>query len=107
MVEVTEQVLQDILNRLIGALNPQEIYFFGSHASGTPHPHSDVDLLVVVPDDAGDRHELAGQGWIALRGIGVPVDIVVFHRREMNKWSPVRFSLPHTATETGKLLYAA
>jgi predicted nucleotidyltransferase len=36
---------------------PQRIILFGSHAYGTPHADSDVDLLVVMP--VRDRHRQA------------------------------------------------
>jgi len=107
MKEIPLGMLDEIVGRLVETLHPLEIYLFGSHAHGTPHRHSDLDFLVVVPDDAGDRHELAGQGYIAMAGLSVPIDIVVFHRREIERWRSVQFSLPHTALETGKLLYAA
>ena len=92
---------------LVEALRPEEIYLFGSHAAGRPHRHSDLDLLVVVPDDAGDRHTLAMRGDAALWGLLVPVDVVVFHRQEMQKWKGVRHSLPATAVRHGRLVYAA
>lgn len=95
------------MRRLVDALHPQAIYLFGSHAYGTPDRNSDVDLLVVVEDDAGDRMELEIQGLRALRQMPVPKDVLVFPRSEMDKWSPVRSTLPHTATQKGKLLYAA
>ena len=31
---------------------PQRIILFGSHAEGTQGPHSDVDLLVILPHNA-------------------------------------------------------
>jgi len=107
MKELPDEVFDRIIARLVEALRPDRIYLFGSHAYGTPHRHSDVDFLVVVPDDAGDRWELAGRGWIALRGLAVPVEIVVFHRHEMDKWTPVKGSLPHAVAQKGKLVYAA
>ena len=107
MKDLPENVLENIVQRLVEALHPECIYLFGSHASGQTHQDSDVDLLLVVPDDAGDRWELANRGWAALRGLAVPVEIVVFHRGEMNKWATVRCSLPHAATQKGKLVYAA
>jgi uncharacterized protein len=107
MKELAPGLLEEIVRRLVATLQPQEIYLFGSHAEGMPHRHSDVDILVVVPDNAGDRHKLATQGDAALWGLLVPVDIVVFHRAEMEKWRSVRHSLPGTALRHGKLLYAA
>lgn len=100
-------MLDEIIKRLVEALDPLEIYLFGSHARGAAHCHSDLDILVVVPDGAGGRHELATRGDAALWGLLVPVDIVVFHRSEMDKWVPVRLSLPGTVARRGKRLYVA
>jgi len=107
MKEIPPALLDEIIGRLVQSLQPQEIYLFGSHAKGTPHQHSDVDLLVVVADNAGDRHALATRGDAALWGLLVPVDIIVFHRHEMERWRSVRHSLPGTAVRHGKLVYAA
>jgi len=107
MKEIPPGTLDEIVNRLVETLHPLEIYLFGSHARGTPHRHSDLDFLVVVPDDAGHRHDLAGRGYIALYGLSVQVDLVVQYRREMDRWAPVKFSLPYEATKKGKLVYAA
>jgi uncharacterized protein len=107
MKVLPEGLLDEIVRRLTEALHPERIYLFGSHAYGTPDKDSDVDLLVVMPDDAGDRWELMSQGYMALRGLAVPVEIVVFRQAEMEKWIPVRSTLPHAAVEKGRLLYAA
>jgi predicted nucleotidyltransferase len=107
MKDIPPELLSDIVRRLVETLQPLEIYLFGSHASGKPHRHSDVDLLVVVSDDAGDRHALATRGDAALWGLLVPIDIVVFHRREMEEWKPVRHSLPGTVARHGRRLYAS
>jgi len=107
MEAIPEAVLEEIVARLAEALHPERIYLFGSYAYGTPHADSDLDFLVVVPDDAGDRWELAVQGRAALRGMRIPIDVVVFPRSEMEKWRSVRSSLPHAVTRKGKLVYAA
>jgi predicted nucleotidyltransferase len=107
MKEIPPGMLEEIVKRLVDVLHPLEIYLFGSHARGTPHRHSDLDVLVVVPDGAGDRHELASRGDAALWGLPVPVDIIVFQRSEMERWAPVRHSLPGTVSRQGKRLYVA
>ncbi len=107
MQEVSSRILDEVVQRLVEALHPLEIYLFGSYAYGMPHRHSDLDFLVVVPDDAGNRHELTGRGYIALYGLPVPVDLVVQYRRDMDRWAPVKFSLPYEVTQKGKLVYAA
>jgi predicted nucleotidyltransferase len=46
----------DILTRIIIETVPAEqIYLFGSYAYGTPHKDSDLDLYVVLKDDAPMR----------------------------------------------------
>ncbi len=85
----------------------QEIYLFGSQAGSRTHQRSNVDILLVVDDDAGDLDDLTVQGRQALWGIGVPVDLLVFCRRDMKKWVPVKYSIQNEATRKGRLIYAA
>ena len=41
--------LLEEMTRLVDEFQPEQIILFGSHAYGTPHPDSDVDILVVMP----------------------------------------------------------
>ena len=107
MKELPPGLLDEIVQRLVQTLQPLEIYLFGSHAHGTPHAHSDLDFLVVVPDDAGDTHDLVTRAYSAVSRLSVPKDIVVFHRSEMDKWSPVKYSLAYEAVQKGRRLYVA
>ena len=100
-------LLEDILDRLVSKLNPDQVYLFGSRARGDAKPDSDFDLLIVVtestlPGYARDRLALR-----ALRGIRVPVDTVVLTREEFDSKREIVSSLPATVEREGKLLYAA
>ena len=65
-----------VVRRVVEVVSPLRVVLFGSRASGTAGPDSDVDLLIVVPD--GNRpltvmHRLHEQiGWP-----GVEVDYIV------------------------------
>jgi predicted nucleotidyltransferase len=107
MDKMPEGLLEQMVNRLVEALHPEEIYLFGSHAYGSPHRHSDLDFLIVVADDAGDPDDIALAGRRALLEYPVAVDILVYHRNQMTKWAPVRCSLPYTVVKKGRKLYAA
>ncbi len=107
MRELSRSVLDEIVRRLVGALQPMKIYLFGSHAGGNPDSNSDVDLLVVVPDTEISRRDLARRGRKSLWGMAVPVDLVVCTTSEMDKWSGVGCNLIHTVAEKGQQVYAA
>ena len=107
MKECPEDLLDEIVRRLVSALHPVRVYLFGSHASGTPDRDSDIDLLVVVPDTVPSGREVARAGRKSLWGLRVPVDLVVCTASEMQKWSRVSCNVIHTAVEKGRLLYAS
>jgi len=107
MQDISPTLLDQIVGRLVRTLRPERIYLFGSHAYGKPHEYSDLDFLLVVPNDAGDADELVLAGRRALLDYPVAVDLLVYHRSEMDKWAPIRFSLPHTVVQKGRQLYAA
>jgi predicted nucleotidyltransferase len=99
--------LATAVDRLVGALHPECVYLFGSHARGTARSDSDVDLLVVVPraDEPGHRRDqmaYAAVGWQQL-----PIELMVLTRDEFDRRLPARASLPATVVREGRLLYAA
>src|SRR5690625_2161258 len=103
------QTIETIIYRLVEAIHPQEIYLFVSQAKANPnlpHRNSDMDLLIVVDDNAGSEMELFRQATQALHGIKFPKDIVIIHKSKKDKWAPVKFSLAHEATHKGECLYA-
>ncbi len=100
-------VLEEMVERLIRDLNPEEMYLFGSRARGDGEPDSDFDILIVLADSdlpgyARDRLALR-----ALRGLRVAVDVIVLTREEFDRKRGVVCSLPATVKREGKLLYAA
>lgn len=59
---------------------------FGSRATGEARPESDLDLIVVVPDE-----EATNEAWQklrqALRGLNVPIDLLLYSRTEAKRWA--------------------
>ena len=47
MVEMRK--IRELTSQIARAFNPDKIILFGSHAYGTPHADSDVDILVIMP----------------------------------------------------------
>ena len=46
------EILKDII---INNVPTEQIYLFGSYAYGTPHKNSDIDIYIVMKDDANMR----------------------------------------------------
>jgi len=46
------EILKDII---IKNVPTEQIYLFGSYAYGTPHKNSDIDIYIVMKDDANMR----------------------------------------------------
>lgn len=102
-----ETKLAEIVRRLREAFAPSAIYLFGSYAYGTPQSHSDLDLLVVVEDSRLNPYQRDGLAYRALRGIGVPKDVLVYTRQEFETRSELPVSFERTVRERGRVLYAA
>lgn len=90
---------------LVRALHPKQVYLFGSCAKGESSLGSDIDLLVVVPDGAGDKLGNTQKAYKAIREIPYPKDIIVDHESVFKKRSGWISSIEHEVLETGKLVY--
>ncbi len=102
-----DPVLGEIIRRLVAFYNPDRIYFFGSAARGDAGPDSDLDFMVVVPDDVPPQVPSAPAIYRALADLRVPIDVVVCTRSKFDKRLHLRVSFPSTNVREGKLLYAA
>jgi predicted nucleotidyltransferase len=102
-----DAALAQVVQRLVEAYQPERIYLFGSQARGQAGPHSDYDLLVIVPDDAPPERRRSRLAYQVLRGTGIAADVLVWPRSAFEARLHLRASLPATVLREGKLLYAA
>jgi predicted nucleotidyltransferase len=107
MDTLSPDLLETIVRRIVEALQPEAIYLYGSHAYGTPHRDSDVDLLIVVASSSLPSHRRAIAVYRALRGLVVPVEAKVVTRQEFEHRSRWLSSIERVVCEKGKLLYEA
>ncbi len=99
-------VLDAMVGRLVEEFSPEQILLFGSHAWGTPDEHSDVDLLVVVSESPELASRRAQRAHRCLGGMGVPKDVLVHTRAEVERALLVPTSLIGEIMEQGRLVYA-
>jgi predicted nucleotidyltransferase len=100
-------LLDEIVRRIVTALQPETIYLYGSHAYGQPHEDSDVDLLVVLRESTHSGHENAIEAYRALRGLCVPAEVKVVTRSEFEHRVQWLSSVERVAKEKGRILYAS
>ena len=101
-----EEAIQEITRKLIEFYSPVRIYLFGSAARGDFNEDSDLDFLVVVPDDIAEDKLRPGADLRDMPATGFPKDIVPWKEtdfEERARW--VKASLPATVIREGRLLY--
>jgi hypothetical protein len=100
-----DAVLADIVNRLVQAFQPEQVYLFGSHARNEAGMDSDYDLMVIVPDDMPPERRRNRRAYEALCGTGVAADVLVWTRERFAGRLHVVASLPATIVREGALVY--
>jgi predicted nucleotidyltransferase len=103
-MELTQPLLDEIVSRIVEHAHPEKIILFGSCARGTAHEGSDIDLLIIRRFDPSDTRRYLGIRRY-LRGLKVPMDIVVYTPQEIRQWRDVPGSLVHEVFQTGRVLY--
>jgi predicted nucleotidyltransferase len=91
MILKMEKRIQDELNILkdiiVNTIPVEQIFLFGSYAGGMPHTDSDLDLYVVMPENAGIR-EIDAMRLIrkAIRDKKtMPVDVMVSKKNKFDQ----------------------
>lgn len=105
MQNIPSSLREEVVRRLVDEFHPEAIYLFGSHAWGKPTADSDLDLLVIVSQSRQKPIQRAIRAQRSLRGVKVPVDVLVKTRKEFENYSSVKASLEAQISREGKLLY--
>jgi predicted nucleotidyltransferase len=101
------ELLPQALERIVEFYRPLKLYAFGSLVRGDFTAHSDLDLLIVVPDDAEKERRKGLEAYVLLEDTEVPADIKVTSAHHFEILRPVATALERTVNEKGRLLYAA
>lgn len=103
-----ESTIEDIVKKLAAEYAPRQVILFGSRASGTAGPDSDIDLLIIkdTPDRFIDR-------WVTVRRIlsdpkrTVALETIVLTPQEVSERLDIGDQFIAEIMEKGKVLYAA
>ncbi len=101
---VTDELLDEVVHRILSVGAPRKIVLFGSRARGQATPDSDLDLLIIESSDL-PRYKRASRYLHALTGVFPEKDVVVWTPDEVEEWVTVPNAFITTALKEGKVLY--
>jgi predicted nucleotidyltransferase len=101
----SESKVAEALNRLVEAARPRKVFLFGSYVRNEAGPDSDLDILVVAPDEVTDPRKESVRLRRVLRGIHMPVDIVVVPESVFNTHRNTPGLIYREVEQTGRLVY--
>lgn len=102
---VTEQKVRAAVERIVSSARPQKVIVFGSYARGQAKPGSDFDVLVIVDDTLANCRAESVKLRRALRGISMPMDIIVTRRGDLERLQHSPGLLYETALSEGRVMY--
>jgi predicted nucleotidyltransferase len=103
---VDQHTLKRLVARIVEAVQPRRIILFGSAARGQMGAHSDVDLLVVMPDGI-HRRRTAQAIYLGLNGTGIAKDIVVVTEGDVRAYGNNPSLVLFPALREGREIYRA
>ena len=102
---VTREKVDAALQRIIEVGHPRKLILFGSYVSGTTRRNSDLDILVVTGDDVENPRKESVRLRRALKGILMPMDIVVIQESLLKELADTPGLIYREALKRGKLVY--
>jgi predicted nucleotidyltransferase len=104
--EVTSELLNEVVRRIVEIAHPRRIILFGSAARGQMGPNSDLDILVVMPDGI-HRRQTAQTLYRNLPAMGIGKDIIVVTESDVRDYGQNPSLVLCPALREGKEVYVA
>lgn len=104
-VKVTIQdEIQEAVKQIVDRFSPHKVILFGSHATGTATPDSDLDLLVIMDSPPPSWEFYAGLSG-ALEALNVPFDVLTITPEEFEETRQVIGGLAYAPAKYGRVVY--
>ena len=108
MAQLTDILLQQMVDAIVVEVDPEQVILFGSRAKGDAHEDSDVDLVVFESEpfeDGRSRHAEEVRLYSALSNFQVSKDILVYSHEEAEYWQDSLNHVLARALREGRVLY--
>ena len=106
MNTIRDDILKEIIKRVVDVAHPERIIMFGSAARGEMGPNSDVDLLVIKNGEY-DQSLLAGDIYMNLHGIKQAVDVILVTPEQVERYRNTHCLIIAPALRDGREIYHA
>lgn len=103
---VDQSVIDELVRRIVDAVHPLRIILFGSAARGEMGPHSDLDVMVVMPEGV-DRLHTAMFIHRSLGDLKAPVDVLVASEADLERYRDTKGLIYRNVVHEGRAIYAA
>jgi len=101
---MNQDVVKEIVRRIVETVQPEKIILFGSRAWGDAWPDSDFDVLVIKKSDE-PRYRRSVPLYVALADLPAEVEVMVYTPEEVEEWSQVPQAFVTTAVGEGTTIY--
>lgn len=103
--KVDEELIQEIVKRIVDAVNPLKIILFGSWAYGNPRKGSDLDILVIVDKLQSTKRAERIKIRRLLQDMLISQDIIVVTTKDVEEWKNVPQAFITSIIRKGRVLY--
>lgn len=105
-MEYNSKIIDQLVKSIVENVHPLKIILFGSAARGELSVDSDIDVLVVMPENV-HRRRTAQFLYRQITGIDMPYDIIVATPDDLRKHKNNIGLIYSTILKEGKEIYAA
>ena len=105
---ISKKEIQKVVNTIVKIAKPEKIMLFGSYASGKPDDGSDLDFLIIMDKARFQEHSRKEWDWLIRMGVynqGIPVDLILRTKEDVEKWKDVPGTIIYTTFITGRVIY--
>ncbi len=102
--KISERTIHDVVETIVRNFDPNQIVLFGSYASGSPTPDSDLDLMVVMQTNL-PRHKRATAIRLLFHPAPCAMDIFVYTPAEIEYWKETPNHIITEAFSSGRVIY--
>ena len=103
--KVTDEKVEKAVQKIVEIGQPLKIILFGSYVLGETTTNSDLDILVVTSNEISDARRESVRIRHALRGISMPMDILVVPQSRWEELKHIPGLIYREAMTKGKVVY--